>query len=828
MARPRFYDLSTADGVSYEKIARLHAADVLATTVVQTCSRYDEAERCRFCAIEESLRQGTTVAVKTPAMLAEVARAAVDLDGVRQMVMTTGTSTGRDRGATHLARCVRAVRDAVPGLPIQVQLEPPGDLASIRELHDAGAGSIGIHVESLDDQVRRRWMPGKGSVPMSDYRAAWAEAVRVFGWNQVSTYVLVGLGEDPDELVRGCEELISMGVYPFVVPYRPLAGTLAKEVDGVPAPSRDVVHDVTSRVAAALRRAGMWGTDQAAGCAACGACSALGSACGDREGGVVTGLLEEVVLLGGPRRAAAGTGLTVTVAESPADLAAYHRLRREVFVDEQHLFEGSDHDAVDDDPRTRVLLARAPGGEVLGGVRIHPMTGPDLGWWRGSRLVVGRGARMLMGVGATLVRAACAAAEQAGALRFDATVQARNERMFTRLGWVPRERIVLHDAEHVLVEWPVGRVQRLVDRTKAVLGPLVGSLLPHHDGFLGDDGAPVPGTDVVAACDAVLPSMVERDPEWAGWCAVLVNVNDLVAMGATPVGLLDALGARDASFARRVLQGLRSASEAFDVPVLGGHTQLGVPASLTVTAVGRAESPVPGGGGTPGEVVRVTADLGGSWRPGYSAAQVGLLHPALARRAAATPRRRAGAAADGRQGRLDERPPGHHRDTRGGLGVRCGARRGVRAATHRRRRRRLADVLPGVRPRHDRTGRPGSGTARTGLPHHRRVRRAGPRSRGPPPLARRQAHRGGVRGRHRSRSGGKDLGMTGSAVAAVAARFDRDLDTALASVAEHVHHARARGVGLLALPEAALGGYLSTLGSGRDGRHGDEPDSLPR
>src|SRR5688500_8201927 len=52
--RPRFYDLVTADGVSYEQIARLHGKDVLATTVVQTCIRYVEDQRCRFCTIEES------------------------------------------------------------------------------------------------------------------------------------------------------------------------------------------------------------------------------------------------------------------------------------------------------------------------------------------------------------------------------------------------------------------------------------------------------------------------------------------------------------------------------------------------------------------------------------------------------------------------------------------------------------------------------------------------------------------------------------------------------------------------------------------------------
>ncbi|MEU0969305.1 MSMEG_0568 family radical SAM protein [Streptomyces sp. NPDC005917] len=277
--RPRFYDLTTADGIPYEHIARLHGADVLATTVVQTCIRYAEADRCRFCTIEESLRSGATVAAKTPAQLAEVAEAAVRLDGVRQMVMTTGTTTGPDRGARNLVRSVRAVLRAVPDLPVQVQCEPPADLAWIRALYDAGATAIGIHVESLDDAVRRRWMPGKSAVPLAEYRAAWDEAVRVFGPNRVSTYLLVGLGEDPDELVAGAEELIARGVYPFVVPFRPMRGTLAAG-DGVGAPSAEVLRYVTEGVAAALRAAGMSGADQRAGCAACGACSVLKAAGG--------------------------------------------------------------------------------------------------------------------------------------------------------------------------------------------------------------------------------------------------------------------------------------------------------------------------------------------------------------------------------------------------------------------------------------------------------------------------------------------------------------------------------------------------------------------
>lgn len=273
--RPRFYDLSTAEGVGYDKLARLHGRDVLATTVVQTCIRYDATERCRFCSIEESLRSGATVAVKKPAELAEVAQAAVRLDGVTQMVMTTGTSAGRDRGARHLARCVAAVTEAVPQLPIQVQCEPPADLATITDLYEAGARSIGIHVESLDDEVRRRWMPGKARVPLTEYRAAWREAVRVFGRNQVSTYLIIGLGEDPEQVIAGARELVDMGVYPFVVPFRPHPGTLAVEVDGAGAPDAAIVEKVSRAVAEHLSLAGMAGADQNAGCAACGACSVL-------------------------------------------------------------------------------------------------------------------------------------------------------------------------------------------------------------------------------------------------------------------------------------------------------------------------------------------------------------------------------------------------------------------------------------------------------------------------------------------------------------------------------------------------------------------------
>ena len=62
--------------------------------------------------------------------------------------------------------------------------------------------------------------------------------------------------------------------------------------------------------------------------------------------------------------------------------------------------------------------------------------------------------------------------------------------------------------------------------------------------------------------------------------------------------------------------------------------------------------------------------------------------------------------------------------------------------------------------------------------------------------------------------------MSALRIGAVAASFGRDLDFDLARIATLIEHARRSGVGLLVLPDAALGGYLADLRT-------PDPDSLP-
>lgn len=171
--RPRFYSLTTAGGVSYRQIAVLHGRDVLATTVAQRCVRWRrEGERCQFCAIERSLENASTIALKTPQQLAEVAEAAVRLDGVRHMVLTTGTMNYRDMGVRYLARCVRAIKAAV-SIGVQAQFEPPEHLDDLVLLRDAGTDTVGMHLESFSQATRERITPGKATISIDRYFEAF-------------------------------------------------------------------------------------------------------------------------------------------------------------------------------------------------------------------------------------------------------------------------------------------------------------------------------------------------------------------------------------------------------------------------------------------------------------------------------------------------------------------------------------------------------------------------------------------------------------------------------------------------------------------------------
>ena len=268
--RPRFYDMTTADGIPYWKIALLHL-DSLASTVIQTCLYWGKDDQCRFCGIELSLEAGRTIPVKRPEHLAEVSVAARELDGAVDVTLTSGTTGGADKGARYLGKCARAIK-AASGLPVQAQFEPPDDLSVLEEIKEQGVDSVGMHLESFDPGVLAYVAPAKARTGVAGYFRAWERAVEIFGRGQVSTYVILGMGEDLQMTIDGCKRAIDAGVYPFVVPLRPVPGSLMG--DKVPPPP-EYVESLYREVAPYLAVNGLASWEVHAGCARCGACSAL-------------------------------------------------------------------------------------------------------------------------------------------------------------------------------------------------------------------------------------------------------------------------------------------------------------------------------------------------------------------------------------------------------------------------------------------------------------------------------------------------------------------------------------------------------------------------
>jgi AIR synthase-related protein len=132
----------------------------------------------------------------------------------------------------------------------------------------------------------------------------------------------------------------------------------------------------------------------------------------------------------------------------------------------------------------------------------------------------------------------------------------------------------------------------------------------------GDDTAALKSADgyTLFAAEGMRPEFVANDPWFSGFCSVLVNVNDIAAMGGRPWAVVDVLFVGEAG-AERVLEGIAAASELLGVPVVGGHTaRVAGPTGLAVAVLGRASELIRGDAAKPGQAVVAAVDLRGAFR----------------------------------------------------------------------------------------------------------------------------------------------------------------------------------------------------------------------
>jgi len=152
----------------------------------------------------------------------------------------------------------------------------------------------------------------------------------------------------------------------------------------------------------------------------------------------------------------------------------------------------------------------------------------------------------------------------------------------------------------------IGLVSEVFESTDWLAGP-------------GDDGAVVTeaGMSLVVGGEAILPSFAAADPYGAGVAAVTTNLNDLAAMGAWPLALVDTVTGQRAVI-QQVLEGMRWAAGLYQVPVVGGHLTVtdGHPA-LSAFGLGRADRPLSAQSAEEGQSLVVGCCIEGTMRADF-------------------------------------------------------------------------------------------------------------------------------------------------------------------------------------------------------------------
>jgi AIR synthase-related protein len=135
---------------------------------------------------------------------------------------------------------------------------------------------------------------------------------------------------------------------------------------------------------------------------------------------------------------------------------------------------------------------------------------------------------------------------------------------------------------------------------------------------VGDDCAAIPdnGGFLLFAGEGMLESFVNDDPWFAGYSAVMVNLSDIAAMGGRPLAIVDILWTPGLEQAAAIWKGITAASQAYRVPVVGGHTTITRSGSnfLAAAVLGRAQHLITSFDAKPGDHLLMAIDLRGKYQ----------------------------------------------------------------------------------------------------------------------------------------------------------------------------------------------------------------------
>jgi uncharacterized protein len=130
----------------------------------------------------------------------------------------------------------------------------------------------------------------------------------------------------------------------------------------------------------------------------------------------------------------------------------------------------------------------------------------------------------------------------------------------------------------------------------------------------GDDAAVLRSGDglLLLAADGIISSLIEAVPYQAGRAGVLVNANDIYAMGGRPLAMVNVMAGLSEAREQAVCRGMREECLRLRVPMVGGHVSPeGQEPFLAVCVLGEAKGLLLDRQAGPDEAVLLALDLRG-------------------------------------------------------------------------------------------------------------------------------------------------------------------------------------------------------------------------
>ncbi len=163
----------------------------------------------------------------------------------------------------------------------------------------------------------------------------------------------------------------------------------------------------------------------------------------------------------------------------------------------------------------------------------------------------------------------------------------------------------VHNSSALRRKQGIGNVVKILQET---------SRLATSASLIGDDAAVILHEKgcLLLAADGIMDSFLEAAPYEAGKASVIVNVNDIYAMGGRPLAMVNVMAATTGFDYTEVFRGIRDGCRMYHVPMVGGHFHPDARApSLAVSILGRGDILLTSDSAEKGQNIIVAMDLEG-------------------------------------------------------------------------------------------------------------------------------------------------------------------------------------------------------------------------